>query len=381
MNHLNRPLNDYTIKEIYDNWEELKKEFSSIIDNDNYKEVLGGELNSQKNFNAKLKFVKAVEQYKKVLPNIPVVTNSWSHDEIQEVINKIVNSVENIEVIDDEAINQFEYDIEFKNITFNAEIVDEECVIDELMTIFMEISLTDKLSNIVKDKEGNKVECSSFKRGYMDYMGRKAIATRWFIRDNPKYEGVINKNKITELYSRTYDGRVFNELVNIFGEEKMLKLNYEELSEDFKKFNVDIFEFSKALEFLEEDLIEGNRDRIRKKYNVNKEEEFEKLIGERLKNEPNELNIVSDSLKNMIIQKSKEEDEKIPKKSYSKIQSFLKEIEYNRNAENIENKTTQDFRDTIKVDNNKINNYNKNEDEQYQSRIGLKSNLTREEER
>lgn len=381
MDQLNKPLNDYTVKEIYDNWEELKKEFPSIIDNKNYKEVLGGELNLQKNFNAKLKFVKAVEQYKKVLPNIPVVTNSWSHDEIQEVINKIINSVENIKVIDDEAINQFEYDIEFKNITFNAEIDDEECVIDELMTKFMEISLTDKLGNIVKDKEGNKVECSSFKRGYMDYMGRKAIATRWFIRDNPEYEGVINKNKITELYSRTYDGRVFNELVNIFGEEKMLKLNYEELSEDFKKFNVDIFEFSKALEFLEEDLIEGNRDRIRKKYDFNKEEELEKLIEERLKNEPNEINIVSDSLKNMIIQKSKEEDEKIPKKSYSKIQSFLKEIEYNRNAENIENKTNQDFRDTIKVDNNKINNYNKNEDEQYQSRIGLKSNLTREEER
>ncbi len=25
MNNLNKPLNEYTIKEIYDNWEELKK--------------------------------------------------------------------------------------------------------------------------------------------------------------------------------------------------------------------------------------------------------------------------------------------------------------------------------------------------------------------
>ena len=178
--------------------------------------------------------LKAIEQYKKFLPNIPVLTNSWSYDERQEAINKIVNSVENVKIIDVEPINHLEYDIESKNITFNAAIYGEEYeeyLIDELMTKFMEITLTDKLSNIVKDKEGNKVECSSFKQGYINYMARKAVATRWFIRDNPKYEGVINK--VTELYSQTYDGQIFDELVNIFGEEKMLRLNFEELSRRF----------------------------------------------------------------------------------------------------------------------------------------------------
>lgn len=241
MDYKNKNLSEFTLREVYSNYREFEKEFPSIINTINYRSILGGAHNPEGPFYAKLKFAKALEEYRKSLYIMPY-TWQLSNDDISRMLDKIVDSFENIKVRDIK--EPVKYDMQSKDVIFDRERYETE-IFDELMVKFTEISLKDRFNTVGKDLEGNEIKCSMLDKGRIDYLSRKAVAARWTIRDGESY------TCMQDVKGRTIEGKTFDKLVYIFGEEKMLGVNssnFQELAKDFEKYGVSAKNFFEDLE-------------------------------------------------------------------------------------------------------------------------------------
>lgn len=336
MGTTSKPLNDYTVKEIYDNYDELKKQFPRIMATTNYNVILEGRLNRGKNFYAKLKFVEALHQYKEVAQIIPS-TEQLSNENIENMMEEILDTVEDVNTKN--ISKPVKYNSKTKNLTIDDEGIEEE-VFDNLMVKFTEITLKNRLNDTIKDTEGNLLECSVFNKGYIDYISRKAIKKRWAIKDNIEY---------MDIESQTYEGQVFDKLVNIFGEGKILNLNsksFEEVSKEFKKYGiVNIAKFLKALEYTDKaavpsekrELLKNKLDEALEKMEQIKQEEIEnsqrKKMGALLGGFEKGLDLCTEWPKAFKIQLSKTLEKNAKRFEYKKIKD--KRAEYNGNLKKV----------------------------------------------
>ena len=213
-------LNDYTIKEIYMNFPLFEEKFSSVINAQEFS-VLSDSTDNE--FYSKLKFVKALNEYKDSLYSIPYMRES-----ADGMIDKILDSVDSVETL--EADKNLVYDPGLGELVFNKNST-QTLIFDDLMEQFTEIALKD-VQTKCKCRLGNSnFECEGFDKARIEYIGNKVKN----IRRNKQY---------TDGYTETQNQKnsnmkIFERLIKIFGEEKILTLS----SSNMQAFTKELFEY------------------------------------------------------------------------------------------------------------------------------------------
>lgn len=212
-----KSLNDYTIKEIYMNFPFFEEEFSSII---NAQELRVLADNNYNKFYSQLKLIKALNEYRNSLYLVPGM-HRYADGMVDRILDS-VNSVKTLEIEKDLVYNPKSGEMFFSISSSEA------LIFDELMEQFTKIALKD-VHTKYKGDFGDIVECDGFDKARIEYIGNELKN----IRRSMQYT-----NGYTELKMQgSQNAQIFESLVKIFGEERMLTLNSSNMQELSKEFH------------------------------------------------------------------------------------------------------------------------------------------------
>ena len=309
-------LEDYTIKEIYINFPFFEEKFSSII---NAQEL---RVFYKNDFYSKLKFVKALNEYRNSLYLMPYVSKY-----ADGMIDRVLNSVSSVKTLD---IDQ--------NLTYNSvsgEVIfdrksTEALVFEDLMDRFTEIALKD-LHTKYKDNFGSIIKCDGLDKARIEYIGNELKN----IRRNRKYtNGCIEFRK-----QGSTNVQIFERLIKLFGDERMLTFNSSNIQEFSKKFSERGVFFDLFVEELNEmNKIESSSDHKEEmKLRLNNDLLFmEKQENEILayQKKPSKKAIAQAKGFKKLLDSNKNISQELKEQMYNNLLKNLKDIEYKEFSDN-----------------------------------------------
>ena len=216
-------LEDYNIKEIYNNYDIFKEKYPSLTN------VLYFSFNNlyKNNLYSKIKFVKILKEYKNTLDNMPYI-HKYSDYIIEEILENITEAeTDNIE-------KSVKYDLNSKKIIFNKKFSESE-ISNDMMSLLTEVAL------LRENKHENVRNYQGVLKARNEYIGNKLVN----IKNNLNYNNTPYNNTITF--------NIYNRMVSIFGENIMLNLNSDNLlkiSQKFEEKNESFEIFSKEMTLL-----------------------------------------------------------------------------------------------------------------------------------
>lgn len=309
-------LEDYTIKEIYMNFPFFEEKFSSII---NAQEL---RVFYKNDFYSKLKFVKALNEYRNSLYLMPYVSKY-----ADGMIDRVLNSVSSVKTLD---IDQ--------NLTYNSvsgEVIfdrksTEALVFEDLMDRFTEIALKD-LHTKYKDNFGSIIKCDGLDKARIEYIGNELKN----IRRNRKYT-----NGCIEFRTQgSTNVQIFERLIKLFGDERMLTFNSSNIQEFSKKFSERGVFFDLFVEELNEmNKIESSSDHKEEmKLRLNNDLLFmEKQENEILayQKKPSKKAIAQAKGFKKLLDSNKDISQELKDQMYNNLLKNLKDIEYKEFSDN-----------------------------------------------
>lgn len=198
-----RFLDDYSIKEIYINFPYFEEKFNNILNTQSFRVFKGN------NFYSKLKFVKALKEYKSSLDLMPYV-HKYSEAMISNILDNI-NSVRTVDNLNEHVV----FNDKNREVLFNRNSW-ENAIYDNIMLPLTKSSLQGYIS-----KSDN---LRGFSYARIEYIAYRAAN----IRNEKLFRGELRKTPTLKIYDR---------LIKVFGEETMLKFNKEAVPNFIDRFN------------------------------------------------------------------------------------------------------------------------------------------------
>ena len=199
-----RYVDDYTLKELYTNFSDLKMVEGARNDEFDNGKLFQGK--SENDLYLRLKFAKFLTQYKTALDSMPTSLYKYS----DAIIDRIFASIDTISTGDIEG--NVKYDSETRKIIFNRSSYENE-ISNDMMFELTNIALKD-----MRPTKEENTELKQIDKARIEYISAKLLK----IKNHEEYDSKIGED--------TPRLQVYNTLVKKYGEDTMLTLNSSNIS-------------------------------------------------------------------------------------------------------------------------------------------------------